>query len=246
MPNMTLSYLIFPTGGIAAGSPVPGLPLPTSLPLAPPPAQANPLTAPPLEPPAPAQAEYVFEYWNIDGQLYVTPTAPPPPTWPVPSNDFSATAWYFSGGGIPQPLITTYAFSLNTNEVIVGKTPISSVVGAPWTSPSTTVPTNTSPNNIVVTAEPLIGGFGKFVSWLAVGGASISGATLTAPANSDINAVAFYGIPVPDPCENLREQLENFSPGDFLNQQEAEAFRAALVKALLACERQYGEIPLPK
>lgn len=184
MSDMTISYRQFPFG-----TQVPGTPPQTTYSLSQWPSPAVP--APPQEPPAPATAEYVFEFWDIDGQTYFTPDASPP--GPVPSEPFAATAWYFGGGGKFVEEVFTYAFSLDKNGLMTGQTPIGSVNGAPWTSQSTEVPTNASKE--VIIAKPMIAGFGNFVSWFQVGGAAISGSTLTAPKGSDIHAVAFYKLP---------------------------------------------------
>jgi len=109
-------------------------------------------------------------------------------TAPVPSNSFSATAWYFTDGGTPMPDVFTYAFSVDLNEWLP-QTPIGTVNGAPWTSPSTIVPTTGA---VVITAKPQIAGYGEFIGWFQAGSGLNPSPTLTAAAGSDIQAVAFY------------------------------------------------------
>ncbi len=188
MTNMTLSYALFPTG-----APITELPPPETSPRQSG-APIGPLTAPATEPAPPG---CTFEFWNINSEIYFVPTAPPPPapplpqTWTVPSNDFSATAWYFSGGGLYEDKVTTYAFSADENAPIAGQTPIASVNGVPWTSTSTVVPTNAA---AVIVAKPEIAGFGQFIGWFQDSNGVISGATLAAPADSDIQAIAYYKL----------------------------------------------------
>jgi len=180
---MTVSYALFPSG-----SPIPELPPPETSPLQSG-APIGSLTAPLTEP---DPAGCTFEFWNINSEIYFVPTAPPPSqTWTVPSNDFSATAWYFSGVGPPVDQVTTYAFSVDKNAPISGQTPIASVDGVPWTSTSTVVPTNAA---AVIVAKPEIAGFGQFVGWFQDSNGVISGATLSAPADSDIQAIAYYKL----------------------------------------------------
>jgi hypothetical protein len=184
---------------------------------------------------------FTFEFWNADAAKYITPTA----TFSAPTDnsDFSASAWYFEDVGGPAPLVTTYAFSLNKNQVLAGKTPIASVTpAAAWTGPpSTTVPTTTSA--VAITAATVIGGFGRFASWIQVGKGTIAGRTLNVPLMGGSQAIAFYGVPVPDPCAALRSELSNLSPADFPTIQDFEAALRKLTQQVISCEQAYGELP---
>jgi hypothetical protein len=243
MPTMTLSYLVYPIG-----TPVPGMPIIPPIPVQAG-AQLAPLTAPPVvdnptPPPPPAAQSYAFAFWDINATQYGTPLAPPS-SWTVPQQDFSATAWYWPNVGGPAPLVTTYAFSLNKNQVIPGQTPIHSVTGAPWTSPSTTVAT-TGDSPVVITADTLIGGSGRFVSWMQFGDGTVSGLTLTVPANRGAQAIAFYGIPVPDPCAGIRAEISALTAslsGEIPPSKAVLQELDRLVGQLVSCEQQYGELP---
>jgi hypothetical protein len=173
MTNMTQSYLIFPSGPT-----VPGLPAPT------------PYNLDESEQPYNAAQQvnvgpgYAFEFWDINAQLYFANTL----TAPVPSNPFSATAWYFTDGGTPTKDVYTFAFSVDLNQWF-SQTPVDTVNGAPWDSPSTVVPTT---GNVVITAKPQIAGYGEFIGWFQAGSGLNPSPTLTVAAGSDIQAIAFY------------------------------------------------------
>jgi hypothetical protein len=231
--TMTLSFLVFP-----AGTPVPNTPSAT---INVPAGGAVSVTAPAQVFCQGAAPGFTFEFWNADAAKYITPTA----TFSAPTDnsDFSASAWYFEDVGGPAPLVTTYAFSLNKNQVLAGKTPIASVTpAAAWTGPpSTTVPTTTSA--VAITAATVIGGFGRFASWIQVGKGTIAGRTLNVPLMEGSQAIAFYGVPVPDPCAALRSELSNLSPADFPTIQDFEAALRKLTQQVISCEQAYGELP---
>jgi hypothetical protein len=115
MPNMTESYLVFPTGAQVDGLPVP-IPYPLSAG-----ATLPALFAPsPVTDPTPPPPGYTFAFWDEDATLYPTQTTAP---ITVPAQDFSATAWYWPDVGGPAPLVTTYAYSVNDNQVVANTKP---------------------------------------------------------------------------------------------------------------------------
>ena len=71
----------------------------------------------------------------------------------------------------------------------------------------------------------------------------MNGATLTVPADGSSVAVAFYSIPVPDPCQEIRDQLEYLSPGDFDALTEFKRAYSFFLQRLKECEQKYGEMP---
>jgi hypothetical protein len=98
---------------------------------------------------------------------------------------------------------------------------------------------------VAITAAGLIAGAGRFSSWLQLSSdrGTVDGATLTVPAGGSSVAVAFYSIPVPDPCQAIRDQLEYLSPGDFNTLTEYERAAAYFRGQLKECEQKYGELP---
>jgi hypothetical protein len=116
---------------------------------------------------------YTFEFCDINSQLYFANTL----TAPVPSTPFSATAWYFTNGGTPTQDVYTFAFSVDLNQWLT-QTPVATVNGAPWTSPSSIVPTT---GNVVITAKPQIAGYGEFIGWFQAGSGLNPSPTLTRP-----------------------------------------------------------------
>jgi hypothetical protein len=89
---------------------------------------------------------------------------------------------------------------------------------------------------VTITALPKIAGYGRFTDWEQVpAGPLESGSTLTFPADGSAWEIAFYGIPVPDPCETLRLELQSCL--------EDLSGKACLPigKALQFCESTYGE-----
>jgi hypothetical protein len=193
--------------------------------------------------PGTPQPTYGFLFWNITSDVRTTPLLTF--TAPTDSSTIHVTAWYIlqGGGCCGGSGVSTYAFSLNNDQVISG-TPIASVTPTTaWAGPpSTTVSTTTSASPVAITARPLIGGSGLFRSWLQFGNGSVASSVLTVPASGASFAIAFYGIPVPDPCDGLRTDLDNLSPGDFPNLQAYQRARQQLLAQVLTCERRYGEI----
>ena len=55
-------------------------------------------------------------------------------------------------------------------------------------------------------------------------------------------AIAFYGLPHPDPCDGLRVQIDNMSPRDFPTMQEYLKVLHFAEAQLAACEKQNGEL----
>jgi hypothetical protein len=197
--------------------------------------------------PGTPQPAYGFVFWNTTTDIRTTPTLSF--TAPNDTSTIHVTAWYFPQGGScrscpPGTGVSTYAFSLN-DDAVISDTPIASVTPAgTWSgAPSRTVSTTTSPNPVVITARPLITGSGLFHNWLQFGSGSVSGSTLTVPSRGASLAIAFFGIPVPDPCDDVRAELEYLSPGDFQNQQQYLHARQTLLQQVHACEKQYGEAP---
>jgi hypothetical protein len=257
--TMTVSYQVFPTGSIPIGTEVPCLPSWNVNGL--PPNSTATIPAPGTVPPPPqggnpvvqclvngTMVGYTFEFWDAAGTLETGATATC--TAPSDGSNFSCTAYYVEDVGGSAPIVTTYVFSLNQDKVIPGQTPIASVSGAPWTPPSTTVNVGNSP--VTIFANRVIGGFGRFVSWLPFGAAK--GTTynnqllsLTVPANGGAQAIAFYGIPVPDPCAPIRAELSNLTNSCFGGEvpinKNCEPELAALRADLLSCEKLYGEVP---
>ena len=131
-----------------------------------------------------------FWFWNVNRTLITTPNA----ELPAPRHDYTASAWYFPGPRLFEKSVFTSAFSLDKNQVVAGQTPIASVsVAGAWPGPpSTTVATDKSNGPVTIDAVNHIVGAGRFVSWAPLGKATVAGHALTAPADSDILAIAFY------------------------------------------------------
>ena len=198
---------------------------------------------------------YAFLFWNVDATLTTVQLkngSPNPDqkvtfTAPTDGSTFDGTAWYIQtgGGGGGGTGGSVWAFSLNKDER-VPNSPIGTINPASAQTGPNSFSTTSSSSPVVVTAPKLIGGDGLFKSWLQFGGdGSIGGAVLTVPSSGSTASIAFYGIPVPDPCEGVRQDLDNLSPGDFPTLAAYQAARRALTGQLLACERKYGELPSP-
>ena len=86
---------------------------------------------------------------------------------------------------------------------------------------------------------------GAPTGWLQLfsNGGTVNGTTLTVPAGGSSVAVAFYSIPVPDPCQGIRDQLQYLSPGDFETLTEYERAAAYFRGQLKECEQKYGALP---
>jgi hypothetical protein len=183
---------------------------------------------------------YGFLFWDTEASVSSDASV----TFHAPGSDFAADAWYIAEGGGPGGTgVGAYAFSRNEHKVIPG-TPIGSVTPAgAWSGPpSTSVSTTTSPNPVQITALAEIAPYGLFLKWLQFGNGTASGSVLTVPSGGASTAIAFFGIPDPDPCQPIRDQLENLSPADFPTLAAYQAALRALAKELLACEKKYGEI----
>ncbi len=207
--RMTLSSNLFPSG-----APVPGG---LSGSVAVPEGSSVKLTAPqylyqPSEPPGSIGTVYEFMFWDVNSTLANTETA----KFTAPSSGaaFKASAWYLpvcvvssscSSGGASA--VSTWAFSLTTDQVLP-ETPISSVNPASaWTSPSTSVSTATP---VSIAASEFIGPHSKFLgtvfsSWFVFGGggATVSGFDLSVPAGESPYGIAFYNqysFHLPPPC----------------------------------------------
>jgi len=202
---MTLSSHDFP-GGSPAPDGVSGRVLVT-------PGSVVALTAPsylyePAAPPATSPTVYEFMFWDVNATLRRTATAII--TAPTGAPSFNATAWYLpvGGGGGGASAVTTYAFSLNTYQVLAGS-PIQSVSPAiAWTSPSASVSTATAVT--ITPLDPLVPGTKlsstAFRSWFVFGGTGVtkSGNNVTVPAGESPYAIAFYyqtGMPPTPPCK---------------------------------------------
>jgi hypothetical protein len=223
----TLSHKIWPTGDVVSGSQSTVV-------------QGSPWQAQAL-PPFPHNGQpYSFMFWDAIG--VITTNASVQGNAPGDGSDFLVEAWYGSGG--VSHFVTTWAFSSSQGIVIPNVTPIQSVnVSGAWPGPpSTSVDTTKSTASVNITALPLIHGYGKFSSWLIFGNGSANGNILTVPANGGAGAIAVYSIPIPDPCDDIRSQLENLSPGDFRTDAEYQKAFRYLEQQLHACELKYAEI----
>lgn len=193
--------------------------------------------------PIPSQPDdkYNFLFWHVNRLLLSKHAV----DFTAPTNEsgFFATAWYqkLGGNGPPSPPHwTTFAFSIEQDNVISG-TPIAAVTppGA-WTGPPSTVIDTTSAPSVAITAKTLIDGAGEFASWLAFGG-SASGRVLTVALKTSGLAIAAFGIPQPDPCSSLRSTRDNLNPGDFRTLADFRKALAAANRALHDCEKIHGE-----
>jgi len=61
------------------------------------------------------------------------------------------------------------------------------------------------------------------------------------PANGGGLAIAFYGIPVPDPCQGARDVYDNYIPDPSTPPNVVLAERKTLWATLNTCEQNYGE-----
>jgi len=242
MPTMIQSCKIFPSGEIVTGTPViTDSPVPGSSVTIQAQYQIQVVVSP-------GQIDtYDFIFWNVDA----TPTPPqltgatPDPkqmiTFPAPNDDstFDATAWYIltgPGGGSGG---VVYAFSQNQDKEL-SNSPIGTIIPASAQTGPNTFSTTT---NVVVTAPAVIVGYGRFSQWLPIFEKPVNDPVLTVPANGAIVAIAFYGIPVPDPCQGLRDDLANWDCTGALNYADCVKEEVRLMNELRACEKYYGEKP---
>jgi len=191
--------------------------------------------------------DYLFDFWVADFQAYPVQKSGgiPEPQQTInftapPGQAFAATAWYRPDVTGP-PGVLAWAFSVN-QDTTLPNSPFGSVVPATAQQDAHTVSTSQS---VVITAAGLIAGAGRFHSWLQLfsNGGTVNGTTLTVPAGGSSVAVAFYSIPVPDPCQGIRDQLQYLSPGDFETLTEYERAAAYFRGQLKECEQKYGALP---
>jgi hypothetical protein len=191
---------------------------------------------------------YLFVFWVADFQVFPvqdsggTPEPQQTINFNAPAEQaFAATAWYLPDVGGPAG-VEAWAFSVN-QDTTLPESPFGSVMPATAQEGANTVSTS---QPVVITAADVIAGFGRFSSWLQLSGdGTVNGATLTVPAGGSSVAVAFYSIPVPDPCQGIRDELESLSPGDFGTLGEYERAAAYFRAQLKECEEKYGELLLP-
>jgi hypothetical protein len=189
----------------------------------------------------PGSPGYRFIFWVADFRVFPAQESGgvPEPQQTVNFNApaaqaFDATAWYLphAGGGIG---VKAWAFSVNQGTTLPDS-PFGSVVPASAQQDANTVSTAAGP--VVMTAVDLVAGFGRLSSWLQFSGnGTVNGAALTVPADGASEAIAIYAIPVPDPCQEIRDQLEYLSPGDFQTPGEFERARSYFKEQLLECEK---------
>lgn len=191
-----------------------------------------------------SSGSYGFLFWDTE----VSVSSDASVTFAAPAGDFAVDAWYLleGNGGGGGTGVSAYAFSQNEHKTLTG-TPIAAVsVPGAWAGPpSTTVSTTVSPDPVAITALAKFPPEGRFVRWLQFGNGSVAADVLTVPAQGASFAIAFFGIPVPDPCQSIRDQLDNLSPGDFPTPAAYKAALEALVKQLRLCEEKYGELGTP-
>jgi len=242
MPTMTLTYRKFPSGEVLEKIGTFMVPKKT---------KEGPLPAPnPFEH---RKNTYVFQFWvavaspSFDSDLTFTT--------PDDNSSFAVDAWYLEkgGNGPPPPVVTTYAFKLNPPHGVFPDTPIASVTdgSGAWSGPpSTTVNTNTSKNPVKIFALDKITGYGLYNSWFqsCSKGTTVDNKKrlLEVPSNGYGFAIAFYGIPVPDPCQGAREAYENYVPDPGTPPNVVHAERLTLWGKLNACEVTNGESLTPK
>ena len=239
MPTMNQSYRIFPNG-----SPVPGMPS-SSVPLV----GGSPTTLNVPDVISEPGGSYTFIFWNVNATLYppqpagATPNSQQTVMFDPPSDDstFDATAWYILGGGGGGGGVV-YAFSLNQDKEL-SNSPIGTIIPASAQTGPNTFSTTTSPDPVVVTAPAVIVGYGRFNQWLPLFEPQVSDPVLTVHANGAVVAIAFYGIPVPDPCQGLRDILGGWDCTGALNPADCVKEEVRLSNELRACERYYGEKP---
>ena len=192
---------------------------------------------------------YRFDFWIADFDVFPvqeTGGSPAPQqtiTITTPAGQaFAATAWYRPDEPGP-PGVLAWAFSVNKDTTLPAS-PFGSVLPATAHNDAHTVSTTASSQPAAITAAALITGAGRFSSWLQLSGdGTVDGATLTGPAGGSSVAVAFYSIPVPDPCQPIRDQLEYLSPAAFNTLTEYERAAAYFHRQLKECEQTYGELP---
>jgi hypothetical protein len=230
MPTMTLSYKQFPSGTVL--NPIGSIPV----------SSGEKISLSALSTFSEGAATYNFLFWDANASISTDPAV----TFTAPSDNstFAADAWYvLEGGGGGGTGVVTWAFSQNQHKTLPD-TPIASVnIRGAWSGPpSTSVSTTKSSSPVEITALRKISGYGLFTSWLQLGGGTVQGDVLTVPANGACEAIAFFGIPVPDPCQGLRDEMNDFNESDFPSPAAAKAAFLRLEEQLRACEQEYGEM----
>src|SRR5215472_3354286 len=216
--TMTLSFRILPDGTYVPGTTSGVFQLTDGAP--------QTLTAPLTIPGTPHG--YRFDFWIADFDVFPVqePGGSPEPqqtiSFTAPAGHaFAATAWYRPDVPGP-PGVLAWAFSVN-QDTTLPQSPFGSVVPATAHQDANTASTTASSQPVVITAAALITGAGRFGSWRQLSGnGTVNGPTLTVPAGGSSVAVAFYSIPVPDPCQAIRDQLDYLTPQDFETRTEYE------------------------
>ena len=192
---------------------------------------------------------YCLDFWIADFDVFPVQEAGgvPDPQQTInitaPTGQaFAATAWYRPDVPGP-PGVLAWAFSVN-QDTTLPQSPFGTVTPATAQNDANTASTTASSQPTVITAAALITGAGRFSSWLQLSGdGTVHGATLTVPAGGSSVAVAFYSIPVPDPCQAIRDQLAYLHPAAFDTPTEYEHAAAYFRGQLKQCEQKYGELP---
>ena len=180
---------------------------------------------------------YAFVFWNINA----TPYAEASVTFqPICDEYNSAVALYIQLSGCspaescpPPTTDAIYAYSLNDNKIIAGKTPIASATSG-WTPGSTVV---TTPSTIE--ALPQLEPYGNFKGWDILLGALTTGSSLTLSTPGNY-VFGLYGFPSPDPCQPIRNEIQDFTC-DGLSPAACVTQRKILNEQLTSCENTYGE-----
>ena len=193
--------------------------------------------------------EWVLAFASLCGRYAQAPGANADlnTTFVVAPQDAPAVAWYVgSKSGPPDFRVEAFAYSLNKGAVVPNVSPIASTtVPTAWPAAGDNVIlTNTGPSSIGVGGVGLIAGIGILQSWVFIADdiQTIKPADMKIPANTGHGIlIGVYGIPIPDPCADIRTTLSSLNPTDFPNPQAyAQAFKT-LEAQLHACEAKYGE-----
>lgn len=233
MPKMTLSYKEFPSGNLLLALGV--IPV----------AKGAAISLSAFTSYTAGSNTYGFLFWDTDVSIAPGVSV----TFTAPASDFDVDAWYIPEGpttGPPGTGVSATAFSRNEHKAIAG-TPIASVnISGAWSGPpSTTVSTTVGTSPVALTALAEMVPYGLFLRWVQFGDGTISADVLNVPPSGASMAIAFFGVPVPDPCQTYRDQMAALEPGDFPTEAAYKAALEVLGKELLACEEKYGEIAAP-
>jgi hypothetical protein len=92
---------------------------------------------------------------------------------------------------------------------------------------------------------PKIAGYGLFLSWQGLpNGPVTTNPEVTATPNEPFSEVVFYGWPVPDPCQGLRNKMAadaQACSADGLSTKACITLLKQDSAQLSACEAEYGE-----